>query len=311
MELLEDYDISILYHPGKANIVADDLIHKATIPGRVLACAEVRSSLLELISTHQFEDAQLCKIRDKVLKGEAKEAIFDSEGILRIKGRMYVPHVGDLINLILIEAYSSRYSIHPGATKMYCDLRQHYWWGRMKIDITNFVSTCGNCQQVKYEHQRPGGILQRMPIPEWMWERIAMDFIVTYIAERLARIYVRDIVRLHGVPISIISDRGHQFTSNFWKAFQTELGTQLDESASKITPMKGIMRFGKRGQLSLRYLGPFEVLRRVGDVAYEFSLPPGLSGVHPVFYVSMLKKYHSYGTYIVSWDSVLPDENLT
>ena len=77
----------------------------------------------------------------------------------------------------------------------------------------------------------------------------------------------------------------------------------------KFSPMKGVMRFGKRGKLSPRYIGPFEVLKRVGEVAYELALPPGLSGVHPVFHVPMLKRYHGDGNYIIRWDSVLPDEN--
>ena len=78
----------------------------------------------------------------------------------------------------------------------------------------------------------------------------------------------------------------------------------------KVSPMKGVMQFGKRGKLSLRYIVPFDVLKCVGEVAYELSLPPGLSGVHPVFHVSMLKKYHGDGNYIIHWDSVLLDENL-
>ena len=79
----------------------------------------------------------------------------------------------------------------------------------------------------------------------------------------------------------------------------------------KVSPMKGVMRFCKRGKLSLRYIGPFEVLKRVGEVAYELALPPGLSGVHPVFHVSMLKRYHGDGNYIIRWDSVLLDEKLS
>ena len=97
---------------------------------------------------------------------------------MRIKGRVCVPRVDDLINTILTEAHSSRYSIHPGATKMYRDLKQHFWWSRMKRDIVESIAKCPNCQQVKYEHQMPGGTLQRMPIPEWKWEIIAMDFVV-------------------------------------------------------------------------------------------------------------------------------------
>ncbi|XP_069148314.1 uncharacterized protein [Solanum lycopersicum] len=75
--------------------------------------------------------------------------------------------------------------------------------------------------------------------------------------------------------------------------------------------MKGVMRFGKRGKLRPRYIGPFDVLKRVGDVAYELAFPPGLSGVHPVFHVSMLKRYHGDGKYIIRLDSVLLDENLS
>ena len=79
----------------------------------------------------------------------------------------------------------------------------------------------------------------------------------------------------------------------------------------KVSPMKGVMRFGKRGKLSPRYIGPFEVLKRVGEVAYELALTPGLSGVHQVFHVSMLIRYHGDGNYIIRWDSVLLDENLS
>ena len=79
----------------------------------------------------------------------------------------------------------------------------------------------------------------------------------------------------------------------------------------KVSPMKGVMRFSKRGKLSSRYIGLFEVLKRVGEVAYELALPRGLLGVHPVFHVSMLKKYHGDGNYIIRWDSVLLDENLS
>ena len=71
------------------------------------------------------------------------------------------------------------------------------------------------------------------------------------------------------------------------------------------------MRFGKRGKISTRYIGPFEVLKRVVEVAYELALPPGLSGVNSVFYVSMQKKYHSDGNYIIRWDLILLDENLS
>ena len=76
------------------------------------------------------------------MRGEAKEAVLDSDGVLRIGGRICVPRTGDLIRLILEEAHCTRYSIHPGAAKMYHDLSQHYWWCGMKRDITDFVLRC-------------------------------------------------------------------------------------------------------------------------------------------------------------------------
>ena len=79
----------------------------------------------------------------------------------------------------------------------------------------------------------------------------------------------------------------------------------------KVSPMKGVMRFGKRGKVSPRYIGPFEVLKRVGEVAYELALPPRLSGVHQVFHVSMLKRYHGDGNYVIRRDLVLLDGNLS
>ena len=87
------------------------------------ACVEARSSFLDKIKEKQFTYEKLIRIRDKVLRGEAKEAKIDEEGVLRIKGRVCVPRVDDLIHTILTEAHSSRYSIHPGATKMYRDLK--------------------------------------------------------------------------------------------------------------------------------------------------------------------------------------------
>ena len=127
----------------------------------------------------------------------------------------------------------------------------------MKRSVAEFVSSCLTCQQVKAEHQRPPGLLQPLPIPEWKWEHIAMDFVtalprtirqhdaiwvivdrltkfahflpikVTDSINALSKLYVREIVRLHGVPVSIVSDRDSRFVSQFWQSLQKALGTQL------------------------------------------------------------------------------------
>ena len=95
----------------------------------------------------------------------------------RYQGILCVPNVGDLRQHILAEAHNSRYSIHPSYTKMYRDLREVYWWNGMKRDIADFVSKFPNCQQVKVEHQKLGGMTQEIDIPTWKWDVINMYFI--------------------------------------------------------------------------------------------------------------------------------------
>jgi hypothetical protein len=149
-----------------------------------------------------------------------------------------VPEQGHFRNIIMDEAHNSAYSIYSGATKMYVDLREKYWWKGMKGDMTKYVAQCDICQRVKIEHQKPSGLLQSLPIPEWKWEDISMDFVnglpriprgndsvwvivdrltkvahfipvrTTYGRDKLAMLYVDIILKLHGVPKSIISDRG-------------------------------------------------------------------------------------------------------
>ncbi|KAD4888717.1 hypothetical protein E3N88_20790 [Mikania micrantha] len=156
----------------------------------------------------------------------------------------------------------SRYSIHPGAKKMYKDLRVQYWWLGIKNDVIHFVSKCLTCSKVKAEHQRPSGLLEQPEIPAWKWEGIAMDFITKlprtsrgydniwvivdsltkaahflpireiYRVEELARIYVNEIVCRNGVPLNIISDRDGRFIAHFWKSLQSALGTQLNLSTA-------------------------------------------------------------------------------
>ncbi|XP_070019561.1 uncharacterized protein [Nicotiana sylvestris] len=112
-------------------------------PSRVLACTVVRSSLLEHIRDRQYDDPHWCVLRDTVQRGGAKQVTLDVDGVLRLQGRVCVPNMDGLRELILEEAHSSRYSIHPGAVKMCQDLRQHYWWRRMKKDIVAYVAQFG------------------------------------------------------------------------------------------------------------------------------------------------------------------------
>ncbi|WMV40558.1 hypothetical protein MTR67_033943 [Solanum verrucosum] len=135
--------------------------------GGVLASIEVRANFMEEIKAKQLNDENLSERNKKTAIGKTQETTLDAEGVLNFKGRICVPRVDDLIQKFLIEFRGSRYSIHPSVTKMYQDLERIYWWSGMKKDIAKFVAKCQYCQQVKYEHQSPAGLLQRMPIPEW------------------------------------------------------------------------------------------------------------------------------------------------
>ncbi|GJY47411.1 retrotransposon protein, putative, ty3-gypsy subclass [Tanacetum coccineum] len=109
--------------------------------------------------------------------------------------------------------------------------------------------------------------------------------------EKLARIYINEIVARHGVPMSIISDRDGQFSSHFWRALHKALGIRLNMSTAYHPQTNGQMvRFGKKGKLAPRYVGPFEIVERVGPVAYHLRLPQELSCIHDMFHVSNLKK---------------------
>jgi hypothetical protein len=132
----------------------------------------------------------------------------------------------------------------------------------MKREIAKYVSECDTCQKVKASHLKISGTLQPLPIPSWKWEDINMDFIVglpntsqkhdsiwiiigrltkvahflsvhtTYTAKKYAKIYLEQIIRLHGVPKTIISDRGAQFVSRFWEQLQSSLGIKLIRSSA-------------------------------------------------------------------------------
>ncbi|WVZ80978.1 LOW QUALITY PROTEIN: hypothetical protein U9M48_028409 [Paspalum notatum var. saurae] len=373
LEIIKDYDMEIHYHSGKANVVADALSRKS-----------YANIALGFMMPHE-----LCE-------------------------EICVPNVDSIRKLILSEAHDTAYSIHPGSTKMYYDLKERFWWYGMKRAVAEYVAICDTCQREKAEHHRPAGLLQPLKLPEWKWEEITMDFIVglprtqkgynsiwvvvdrltkvahfipvntTYSGAKLADLYISRIVCLHGVPKRIISDRGSQFTSRFWEQLHDSLDTKLrfngqtertnqiledmlracaiqygtswdkclpyaefsynnsyqaslkkspfealygkrcrtplfwnqtgekqenlrvaqsrqrsyadvyrrdlsfkvdDHVYLKVSPMRGIRRFNMKGKLAPKYIGPFKILERKGEVAYRLELPPSLSGVHDVFHL--------------------------
>nr|GFB76093.1 putative reverse transcriptase domain-containing protein [Tanacetum cinerariifolium] len=103
------------------------------------------------------------------------------DGEIYFFDRVWIPSVGGIRKLTMDEAHTSRYSVHPGADKMYYDLRDLYWWPGMKKDIAEYVSKCLTCYKIKAEHQKPSGLLQQPKIPEWKWEKITMDLVTKFI----------------------------------------------------------------------------------------------------------------------------------
>ncbi|GJW71328.1 putative reverse transcriptase domain-containing protein [Tanacetum coccineum] len=239
---------------GKANVVADALSRKERVkPRRVRAMAmTIQFGVKDKIVVSQNEasnvenaPAELCGLDQQMEKKE--------DGGLYFMDRIWVPLIGCVRTLIMDESHAMRYPINPGANKKYHDLRDMYWWPGMKKYIATYVSKCLTCSKVRAEHQIPPGLLQHPKIPEWKWDRITMDFIMKlprssnvydinwvivdrltksahflairedYKMQKLARVYIDEVVAKHGVHVSIISDRDGRFTSRYSQTLQKAL----------------------------------------------------------------------------------------
>lgn len=131
IELLKDYDLTISYHPGKANKVADALSRK-NIGKVILASLSARPCLRETIKMSQDRDPTLSKLKEQFKVGKTQDLQIDDKRILWMKGRLCVPEVDNLRQEVMSEAHKSRFSIHPGSTKMYRDLKKIFWWNGIK-----------------------------------------------------------------------------------------------------------------------------------------------------------------------------------
>ncbi|GKE54353.1 putative reverse transcriptase domain-containing protein [Tanacetum coccineum] len=195
IELFSDYDCEIRYHPGKANVVADALSRKERVKSKRVRAMNMtlQSSIKDRILAAQKEASDESVGLQKGLDEMIEQR---SDGTLYYLDLIWVSLKDDVKTLIMDEAHKSKYYVHPRADKMYYNLRDRYWWPEMKKYIAEYVSKCLTCLKAK-----------------------------DYKMDRLARLYLNEIVARHGLPISIISDRDNRFTSRFWQSMQEALGT--------------------------------------------------------------------------------------
>ncbi|GJV89508.1 putative reverse transcriptase domain-containing protein [Tanacetum coccineum] len=400
------------------------LMQREKVIAYALRQLKIHEKNLDRNSNRSTETRELqkgrCKRYDQEGYTEGKVGTY-TDGTLCLNGRSWLPCYGGLRTIIMHESHKLKYSFYPGSDKMYQDMRKLYWWPSMKADNATYVRKCLTCAKVKAEHQRPSGLLVQPEIPQWKWDNITMDFVTklpkssqgydtiwvivdrltksalflpmreTDPMEKLARMYLKEVVTRHGIPVSIISDHDGRFASNFWRSLQKALGTTLAMSTAyhpetdgqsertiqtledmlracvidfgkevqltgpeivqettekiiqikqriqaardrqksyadlkrkpmefqvgdrvmlKVSPWKGVVRFGKRGKLNPRYVGPFKVLEKVGSVAYKLELPQELSRVHSTFHVSNLKKCYSDEPLAVPLDGIHIDDKL-
>ena len=138
---------------------------------------EAEIVLKQMIIDAQKNDEELQKKLQRVRDGDETEFSVKEAGSLYFHNRLCVPDDKELKKKLLFEAHNTIFTMHPRGNKMYQNMKQYYWWRGMKMDISEYVSKCLTCQQVKVEHQVPSGLLNPLPIPQWKWDNITMDFV--------------------------------------------------------------------------------------------------------------------------------------
>ncbi|GJW27057.1 putative reverse transcriptase domain-containing protein [Tanacetum coccineum] len=308
-----------------ANVVAYALSRKEQIkPLRVRSLVmTIGLNLPMQILNDQAEARKAENIKSEYLGGMIEKKLESrADETLCLKNKSWLPCFGDLRDLIMHDSHKSKYSIHPGSDKMYQDLKKLYLWPNMKADIATYVSKYLTCSMVKAEHQKPSGLLIYTAILAGVPEgfgyvtRLVIDFgkgwdrhlpLVEFSYNNSNHTSISVDRLFSGPRIQAERDRQKSCTKVRRKPLEFQVG---DKVMLKVSLWKGVIRFGKRGKLNPRYIGPFKVLAKLGTIAYRLEFPQYLSRVHSTFHVSNLKKCLSDESLVIPLDEIQIDDKL-
>lgn len=276
MNKLLGFDFEIQYKPGLENRAADALSRKVST-AELLAVSVPVAIQLEDICGEVEKDPELTKIIQELQVDPASHQGYTwvHHRLLR-NGKLVVPKQSPLIGVILKEFYDNKMGGHGGVLKTQRRIAEVFYWVGMMTDIRRYVASCQVCQRHKYSTLAPSGLLQPLPIPERIWEDISLDFVeglpksegfntVLVVIDRLmkyahflglkhpynasdvALLFIQEIVRLHGFPRTIVSDRDKVFTSAFWKELFQLSGTSLNLSTAYHPQSNGQTEVTNRG----------------------------------------------------------------
>ena len=262
--MIAEFDFEIVHRPGKSNVVADALSRLNNIETEelgVVVKGVKREDLFKGLEQAYEKDKETKMILEN-LDTKKDFCVVQNKIYYTGRGRMqlYLPP-GQFRDFILQECHDTRYSGHFGIKKTQELIQRDFFWPTLQQDVTSYVQTCEECQRNKASNQRSAGLLQPLEIPGQRWERVSMDFIthlprtragydtllviVDYITKMMilrpthstatavdtARIFMDAVIRVHGVPQTIVSDRDTRFTSNFWREICRVMGTTLAMSS--------------------------------------------------------------------------------